>query len=75
MKLEQSVARHYTHGSLEPAILEALTVTGKYLDRLAPSEVRCRPIAHELVADVLRRTRGAPSPAVADLADNMGLTV
>jgi len=44
-------------------------------DRLAPSEVRCRPIAHELVADVLRRTRGAPSPAVADLADNMGLTV
>ncbi|MDT5027592.1 MAG: hypothetical protein QOE61_4018 [Micromonosporaceae bacterium] len=44
-------------------------------DRLAPSEVRCRPIAHELVADVLRRTRGAPPPAVAELADNMGLTV
>jgi transcriptional regulator with XRE-family HTH domain len=44
-------------------------------DRLAPSEVRCRPIAQELVADVLRRTRGAPPVAVADLADQMGLTV
>jgi transcriptional regulator with XRE-family HTH domain len=43
-------------------------------DRLAPSEVRCRPLAHELVSDVLRRTRGAPPPAVADLADLMGLT-
>ena len=44
-------------------------------DRLAPSEIRCRPIAHELVADVLRRTRGAPPVAVAELADQMGLTV
>jgi hypothetical protein len=44
-------------------------------DRLAPSEIRCRPIAHELVADMLRRTRGAPPASVADLADHMGLTV
>lgn len=44
-------------------------------DRLAPSEIRCRPIAHELVTDVLRRTRGAPAPAIAELADNMGLVV
>ena len=44
-------------------------------DRLAPSEIRCRPIAHELVADVLRRTRGAPPAAVSELADQMGLTV
>jgi hypothetical protein len=44
-------------------------------DRLAPSEIRCRPIAQELVADVLRRTRGAPPVAMADLADQMGLTV
>jgi len=44
-------------------------------DRLAPSEIRCRPIAHELVADVLRRTRGTPSPTVSELADQMGLTV
>src|SRR6266850_5381647 len=39
MKLEQSVARHYTHGSLEPAILEALTAAGKDLDRLAPTDL------------------------------------
>ena len=24
-------------------------------ERLAPSEIRCRPIAHELVAEILRR--------------------
>src|SRR6266436_7431039 len=39
MKLEQSVARHYTHGSLEPAILEALTAAGKDLDRLVPADL------------------------------------
>jgi ubiquinone/menaquinone biosynthesis C-methylase UbiE len=39
MKLEQSVARHYTHGSLEPAILAALKAAGKDLDRLAPSDL------------------------------------
>src|SRR5262249_14195136 len=39
MKLEQSVARHYTHGSLEPAILEALAASDKDLDRLAPSDL------------------------------------
>jgi len=39
MKLEQSVARHYMHGSLEPAIFEALTAAGKDLDRLAPSDL------------------------------------
>jgi hypothetical protein len=39
MKLEQSVARHYTHGSLEAAILEALTAAGKDLDRLAPADL------------------------------------
>ena len=44
-------------------------------DRLAPSEIRCRPIAHELVADVLRRTRGTPPISVSELADQMGLAV
>jgi transcriptional regulator with XRE-family HTH domain len=42
-------------------------------DRLAPSEIRCRPIAHEVLADVLRRTRGKPSASVAELAENMGV--
>jgi transcriptional regulator with XRE-family HTH domain len=44
-------------------------------DRLAPSEIRCRPIAREVLSDVLRRTRGAPSAAVAELAENMGVGV
>jgi transcriptional regulator with XRE-family HTH domain len=43
-------------------------------DRLAPSEVRCRPVAHELMQDLLRRTRGAPSAALLDLVDQMGLS-
>jgi ubiquinone/menaquinone biosynthesis C-methylase UbiE len=39
MKLEQSVARHYTHGSFKQAIIEALTAAGKDLDRLAPRDL------------------------------------
>lgn len=44
-------------------------------DRLAPSEIRCRPIAHEVLADVLRRTRGSPSQPIAELAEHMGVGV
>ncbi|WFE41624.1 helix-turn-helix domain-containing protein [Micromonospora sp. WMMD998] len=44
-------------------------------DRLAPSEIRCRPIAHELMSDVLRRTRGAPPSPIAELAEHMGVGV
>jgi len=34
MSLEQSVTRHYTHGTLEQTILAALAAAGKDLDRL-----------------------------------------
>jgi transcriptional regulator with XRE-family HTH domain len=44
-------------------------------DRMAPSEIRCRPIAHEVLSDVLRRTRGTPPPAVAELAEQMSVAV
>ncbi|WP_320066832.1 helix-turn-helix domain-containing protein [Micromonospora sp. RTGN7] len=44
-------------------------------DRLAPSEIRCRPIAHEVMSDVLRRTRGAPPAPIAELAEHMGVGV
>jgi transcriptional regulator with XRE-family HTH domain len=44
-------------------------------DRLASSEIRCRPIAHEVMSDGLRRTRGTPPPAVAELAEHMGVGV
>jgi transcriptional regulator with XRE-family HTH domain len=42
-------------------------------DRLAPSEIRCRPIGHEVLSDVLRRTKGPPSAAVVELAEDMGI--
>ncbi|MGW0436374.1 helix-turn-helix domain-containing protein [Micromonospora sp. NPDC003197] len=44
-------------------------------DQLAPSEIRCRPIAHELMSDVLRRTRGAPAQPIAELAEHMGVGI
>lgn len=43
-------------------------------DRLAPSEIRCRPLAYELIADLMRRSRGAAPTAVAELADLMGVS-
>jgi len=44
-------------------------------DQLAPNEIRCRPLAHEVMSDVLRRTRGAPPTAVAELAGQMGVGI
>jgi transcriptional regulator with XRE-family HTH domain len=44
-------------------------------DRLAPSEIRCRPLAHEVIADVLRRSKGTPPTVIADLAEQMGVGV
>jgi ubiquinone/menaquinone biosynthesis C-methylase UbiE len=39
MDIEQAVARHYAHGSLEEAILEALAAAGKDLNRLTPKDL------------------------------------
>ncbi|MBB5869892.1 transcriptional regulator with XRE-family HTH domain [Allocatelliglobosispora scoriae] len=44
-------------------------------DRLAPAEIRCRPIAHEVLSDVLRRTNGTPSNSISELAEQMGVGV
>jgi transcriptional regulator with XRE-family HTH domain len=65
------IARAYTQiGDVERA--SELLLEG---DRLAPSEIRCRPIAHEVLADVLRRTRGTPPAPIAELAEHMGVGV
>jgi transcriptional regulator with XRE-family HTH domain len=65
------IARAYTQiGDVEKAA--ELLLEG---DRLAPSEIRCRPIAHEVLADVLRRTRGTPPAPIAELAEHMGVGV
>jgi hypothetical protein len=65
------IARGYTQvGDIEKAgemLLEG--------DRLAPSEIRCRPLAHEVLSDVLRRTRGTPPAPIAELAEQMGVGV
>ncbi len=39
MELEQSVAQHYAHRSLERAILDALAASGKDLDHLSPADL------------------------------------
>jgi len=65
------IARGYNQiGSVEKAgemLLEG--------DRLAPAEIRCRPLAHEVLSDVLRRTRGTPPASIAELAEQMGVGV
>jgi transcriptional regulator with XRE-family HTH domain len=65
------IARGYTQiGDVEKA--SEMLLEG---DRLAPSEIRCRPLAHEVLADVLRRTRGTPAAPIAELAEHMGVGV
>ena len=39
MEVEQAVARHYAHGSLEEAILNALAAAGKDVNRLLPKDL------------------------------------
>ena len=39
MELERSVAHHYTHGSLERTILDALAASGKDPDHLVPADL------------------------------------
>lgn len=39
MEIEQAVARHYAHGSLEQTILDALTAAGKDVNHLTPKDL------------------------------------
>jgi transcriptional regulator with XRE-family HTH domain len=65
------IARGYTQvGDIEKA--SEMLLEG---DRLAPAEIRCRPLAREVLSDVLRRTRGTPPAPVAELAEQMGVGV
>jgi transcriptional regulator with XRE-family HTH domain/tetratricopeptide (TPR) repeat protein len=43
-------------------------------DRLAPNEVRCRPIAQELVVELIRRAGGPPTPGMVEIVDHIGLS-
>lgn len=42
-------------------------------DQVAPNEIRCRPLAHDILADLLRRDTGPGSPSVRHLAETMGI--
>ena len=39
MTIEQTVAEHYTHGSLAAAILDGLRRSGKNADRIDPDDL------------------------------------
>src|SRR5215468_3181167 len=62
MTVEQTVAQHYTHGSLEAAILDGLRSSGKDPDRLDPDDL--------LAADEFH-TGGRQ--ATVEFADHLGL--
>lgn len=42
-------------------------------DRLAPAELRSRPLAREVVGDLIRRSRGEPPAALQELAAHVGV--
>lgn len=55
-----------------------LTSAGEALleaDRHAPAEIRGRPVAHDVMTEILRQTRGVPPALVTELADRMGALV
>jgi transcriptional regulator with XRE-family HTH domain len=71
-------AHHYLDVARGYALVGEVSKASEMLlegDRLAPSEIRCRPLAREVLSDILRRTRGAPPPPVAELAEHMGVGV
>jgi hypothetical protein len=76
--LPERRAHHYLDVARAYAQLGDLDRAGEMLlagSRIAPSEIRCRPIAHEVLADVLRRGRGRPPAAVTELAEDLGVGI
>lgn len=41
--------------------------------RIAPAEMRCRPVAHQVLADVARRARGVSAPMLTELGVVLGV--
>ncbi|MGW0432938.1 helix-turn-helix domain-containing protein [Micromonospora sp. NPDC003197] len=69
-------ANHHLTLALAHAQLGAMTEAGTCLvdgDRLAPGEIRHRPVARDVLRDVLRGLPGTPPPPVAALATNLGV--
>jgi hypothetical protein len=64
-------------------LTEALTLTSQYqaavralgdAERVAPEEVRCRPLAHGLLRSLLNNTSGEPARLVRGIATRAGVT-
>jgi transcriptional regulator with XRE-family HTH domain len=76
--LPERRAHHYLDVARGYALVGDVSRASEMLlegDRTAPSEIRCRPLAREVLSDILRRTRGAPLQPVAELAEHMGVGV
>jgi len=76
--LPERRAHHFLDQARAQALIGDIDMASEMLlegDRLAPSEIRCRPLAREVLSDILRRARGAPGAAVAELAEHMSVGV
>lgn len=75
-EIEQRVARHYSHGSLEDTILAALKSTGKDLERLAPSDLSPVDEFHiggrEATVDFAEQMGTRPGMHLLDIGSGLG---
>lgn len=76
MALEQSVARHYTHGSLQATIFGALEASGKDADRLAAGDLPAVDEFHiggrEATVDFATQLGVRPSLHLLDIGCGLG---
>lgn len=76
MTTEQDVARHYTHGALETAILDALRATGKDVDKLQASDLSSVDEFHlgwrTATVDLANDLRLSPRMRLLDIGSGIG---
>ncbi|MHB8885169.1 MAG: class I SAM-dependent methyltransferase [Methylovirgula sp.] len=75
-KSEQSVAQHYTHGSLERTILAALAASGKDLENLTPADLAPVDEFHiggrEATVDFAAQLELKPGLEILDIGSGLG---
>ncbi|HSK42074.1 MAG TPA: methyltransferase domain-containing protein [Arenibaculum sp.] len=76
MDIERDVAKHYTHGALERAILDALAASGKDIDRLVPDDLSGIDEFHlgwrVATMDLARELRLAQGMHILDVGSGIG---
>ncbi len=76
MELEETVAQHYAHGTLEATILAAFAASGKDLDRLAPADLAPVDEFHiggrQATADFAAELDIAPGSRLLDIGSGLG---